>query len=162
VDAVRAVEAAASHDHVDPARLAVAGGSQGGGIAMAVAGLVGDRVKLLAADVPALCHFRRAAEITDTMPYAELTGYLRCHRDRIERVFTTLSYFDGVHFAPRIKASGLFSVAMMDMKCPPSTVFAAYNRVRAQKQLRIYDFNDHEGGGPFQAAERLRFLNAHL
>ena len=38
-DAVRAVDAAHSIDRVDPARVAVIGGSQGGGTALAVAGL---------------------------------------------------------------------------------------------------------------------------
>ena len=39
-DAVRAVEAARTLDAVDAARVGVAGGSQGGGISLAVAGLV--------------------------------------------------------------------------------------------------------------------------
>ena len=89
-------------------------------------------------------------------------AYLKCHRDQGDRVFGTLAYFDGVNFAPRIRARCLFSVALMDMTCPPSTVFAAYNRIAAEKEIRIYDFNEHEGGGPFQIVERLRFLAAHL
>ncbi len=40
VDAVRAVEAVRAHHLVDPARVAVTGGSQGGGISIAVAALV--------------------------------------------------------------------------------------------------------------------------
>jgi cephalosporin-C deacetylase len=161
-DAVRALQAAQAHAHVDPARLAVAGGSQGGGIALAAAALAPQHVKLLTVDVPFLCHFRRAAEITDKPPYTEIVAYLKCHRGQGERVFRTLAYFDGVNFAPRIRARCLFSVALMDMTCPPSTVFAAYNRIAAEKEIRIYDFNEHEGGGPFQIVERLRFLAAHL
>jgi cephalosporin-C deacetylase len=161
-DAVRAVEAAASHPAVDPERIGVAGGSQGGGIAIAAAALVGDPVRAIAADVPFLCHYRRATEITDSLPYAEITRYLKCHRTRSRQVFETLAYFDGVHFAPRITARALFSVALMDMVCPPSTVFAAYNRVRAEKDIHVYEFNEHEGGGPFHLVERLQFLTTHL
>lgn len=161
-DGVRAVQAAATHAHVDAARLAVAGGSQGGGIAIAVAALVPERIKVLAADVPFLCHYRRAAEITDTLPYAEIARYLKCHRQRVEQVFATLAYFDGVNFAPRITARCLFSTALMDMTCPPSTVFAAYNRIRAEKEMRVYSFNEHEGGGSLQMIERLRLAAAHL
>lgn len=161
-DGVRAVQAALAHAHVDAARLAVAGGSQGGGIAIAVAGLAPERVKVLAADVPFLCHYRRAAEITDTLPYAEIARYLKCHRQRVEQVFATLAYFDGVNFAPRITARCLFSTALMDMTCPPSTVFAAYNRIQAEKEMRVYSFNEHEGGGSLQMIERLRLAAARL
>jgi len=161
-DAVRATEAAASHENIDGSRVGVVGTSQGGGIAIAAAGLAPDRVKLLAADVPFLCHYRRATEISDRMPYGEITAYLKCHRNRIESVFRTLAYFDGVNFAPRIKARSLFSVGLMDLVCPPSTVFAAYNRVPVDKDIRIYEFNEHEGGGTFQMLERLRFAAEHL
>lgn len=161
-DAVRAVQAAASHPAVDPGRIAVCGASQGGGVAMAVAALIPQSVKLLLADVPFLCHFRRAIEITDQPPYAEITAYLACHRDRIEQSLHTLSYFDGCCFASRIRTPSLFSVALMDQTCPPSTVFAAYNRIPARKELRVYRYNGHEGGDVFQTKERMRFLHEHL
>ncbi len=161
-DAVRAVEAACSWPQVDAECVAVAGASQGGGIALAVAGLVPTHVRALVADVPFLCHFRRATEITDNLPYAEIKSYLACHRDRVEDVFGTLAYFDGVHFAPRVQARSLFSVGLMDATCPPSTVFAAYNRVRADKGIQVFEFNEHEGGGPFALAQRLRFLKGYL
>ena len=99
-DAIRAVEAVRSHSAVDPARVAVTGGSQGGGITVAAAGLVPD---LLAAmpDVPFLCHYRRATELVDSYPYKEIADFCHTHRDKVERVFNTLSYFDGVNFAAR-------------------------------------------------------------
>jgi cephalosporin-C deacetylase len=55
-DAVRAVEAVRSMEAVDPGRVAVKGGSQGGGISLAVSGLVGDLVAVLP-DVPFLCDY---------------------------------------------------------------------------------------------------------
>jgi cephalosporin-C deacetylase len=161
-DAVRAVEAVVGHPRVDGGRVGVVGASQGGGIALAVAGLLGKRVKLCMADVPFLCDFRRALRITDAAPYAELTKYLGCHRERVEVVFRTLAYFDGVHFAPRVRARCLFSVGLMDQTCPPSTVFGAYNRICAEKEIRVYPYNQHEGGGVLHAAERLRFAIGHL
>lgn len=159
-DAVRAVEAARSFGGVDAARVAVSGGSQGGGITLAVAGLVPD-VQLALPDVPFLCHFERAVTLVDSFPYAEIAGYLRVHRDQVETVFATLAYFDGMHFAARARAQALFSVGLMDDVCPPSTVYAAYNHYAGPKQLRVYPFNRHEGGQGAQTLEKLEFLRSY-
>src|SRR5919106_1008268 len=78
-DAVRAIDAARSHPEVDATQIAVTGGSQGGGITIAAAGLVPDVVAAMP-DVPFLCHYRRATEICDKDPFAEVTRYLAVHR----------------------------------------------------------------------------------
>jgi len=157
VDAVRAVEAARSHPAVDASRIAVTGGSQGGGITLAVAGLVRE-VAVAMPNVPFLCHYRRATEITNSAPYSELARYCRVHRDKVDTVFRTLSYFDGVNFAARAAARSLFSVGLMDETCPPSTVFAAYNHYAGPKEIRIWPYNEHEGGETYQLAEQVKFL----
>ncbi|MCX4736440.1 acetylxylan esterase [Streptomyces sp. NBC_01363] len=161
-DAVRAVEAARSHPLTDAARTAAIGESQGGGITLAVGGLIPDLVAI-APDVPFLCDFPRALTVTDRTPYREVGNYLKTHRGRAERARATLSYFDGVHFAARGRAPALFSTALEDMTCPPSTVFAAFNAYAHQdKTIEVYDFNDHEGGGPFQEAVQLGWLPGRL
>ncbi|MFJ8648806.1 acetylxylan esterase [Streptomyces sp. NPDC093546] len=161
-DAVRAVEAARSHPLADAARTAVIGESQGGGITLAVAGLVPD-LAAIAPDVPFLCDFPRATTITDRNPYREVAAYLKTHRGSAERVAGTLAYFDGVHFAARGTAPALFSTALEDLTCPPSTVFAAFNAyAHEDKAIEVYDFNDHEGGGVFQQAVQLRWLPGRL
>jgi cephalosporin-C deacetylase len=158
-DAVRAVEAARSHPGVDASRIAVTGGSQGGGITMAVSGLVPD-VAASMPDVPFLCHFRRAIGKTDKHPYQEIVKYLSIHRDLGETALRTLDYFDGVNFAARTKARSLYSAGLMDEICPPSTVFAAYNHVSAPKAIKVYWYNEHEGGGPHHGVEKVKFLKA--
>lgn len=161
-DAVCAVRAAGSHAAVDADRIAVSGASQGGGIALAAAGLCGDAVRALVCDVPFLCNFSRALEITDADPYAELARYLAVHRDAEARVMQTLQYFDGLHFAPRVTAPSLLSVGLCDLVCPPSTVFSVYNRIPGDRQIEVYRYNGHEGGGPTQREAGLRFARRHL
>ena len=156
-DGVRAVEAARSHPAVNPAQVVVSGGSQGGGISLAVAGLVPDLAAALP-DVPFLCNFRRAATLINTAPYSEIATYLKTHRDKVGRVFNTLSYFDGINFAARARARALFSVGLMDDICPPSTVYAAYNHYAGPKDIRIWPYNQHEGCQSFQAVEQMRYL----
>jgi cephalosporin-C deacetylase len=156
-DAVRAIEVARSHPTVDASQIAVTGGSQGGGITIAAAGLVPDVVAAMP-DVPFLCHYRRATELVDTYPYKEIAEFCHIHRDKVDTVFNTLSYFDGVNFATRARAKTLFSVALMDQICPPSTVFAAYNYWAGEKEIKVYPYNGHEGGASFQIVEKIRFL----
>lgn len=158
-DAVRAVEAARSHPAIDPQRIAVSGGSQGGGISIAAAGL-DPTINALMPDVPFLCGYQRATEITSAHPYEEISRYCLTHRDKVDQVFTTLSYFDGINFAPRIRSNALFSVGLMDEICPPSTVYAAYNYLESPKQIRVYRYNHHEGGGAYQTVEKLKFINS--
>ena len=158
-DAVRAIEAARTHSEVDAYRIAVTGGSQGGGITIAAAGLVPDVVAAMP-DVPFLCHYRRATEIVDTYPYKEIAEFCHVHRDKVDIVFNTLSYFDGVNFAARAKAKTLFSVGLMDKICPPSTVYAAYNHWAGEKDIKVYPYNGHEGGQSYQTLEKVKFLKS--
>jgi cephalosporin-C deacetylase len=157
-DAVRAVDAAKSHPAVDAGRVSIAGGSQGGGIATAVAGLRDD-VAAAMVDVPFLTHFRRAVEITNNDPYQEIVRFLKTQRGADEQVFRTLSYFDGQHFAARAACPALYSVALMDQTCPPSTVFASYNHwAHAKKSIEVYPWNGHEGGTAEHRSTQLRWL----
>jgi len=157
-DAVLAVDAVRALPGIDGDRVAVTGTSQGGGIALAVAGLA-DRLVAVMPDVPFLCHFERAVGLTDAYPYQEVVNYLAVHRGADERVFRTLSYFDGVSFARRATAPALFSVALHDVTCPPSTVFAAFNSYASDdRRIEVYTHNDHEGGQTYQWVAQTEFL----
>jgi cephalosporin-C deacetylase len=156
-DAVMAVEMARQHPLADPARVAVTGGSQGGGITLAVSSLVPELWAVMP-DVPFLCDFPRATRICEKDPYAEIVRYLSIHRDHVEQAFATLSYFDAAILVRRATAPALFSVALKDQICPPSTVYAAYNSYNGSKEIVEYPFNDHEGGQVFHQARQLRWL----
>ena len=161
-DAALLVDAVSTLDFVDPDRIAVTGGSQGGGIANAAAALA-PAVKAVMPDVPFLAAFRRGAEIATTDPFGEIARYLAVHRAEVERVFETLSYFDGVNFARRITVPALFSVALMDDIVPPSTIFAAYNHLAStDRSIAVYEFNGHEGGLTHQWQRQAAWLADRL
>ena len=145
VDAVAFINAAQEIDGVDPERIVVAGGSQGGGIALAAASL-SNKVFAAMPDVPFLCNYKKATEMVDTFPYHEITLYCRIHREKIEQVFSTLSYFDCMNLVTMAKAPALISIGMHDPICPPDTIFAMRNHYAGPATTEIYEYNTHEGG----------------
>ena len=101
--------------------------------------------------------------ISVAAPYAEIISYLRVHRDKLDRVFNTLSYFDGVNLASRATCRALFSVGLMDQICPPSTVFAAFNNWGGDdKQISVWPYNQHNGGDTFQTSNKIRFAKSGM
>ena len=158
-DAVRAVEAALPG--VDPDRIAVHGVSQGGAIALAAAALDGSAAAALV-DVPFLCHWPVAVRTAGRGPYLDVVEFCRQRPDQADAALRTLRYADGVHFATRVTCPALFSVALMDQVCPPPTVYATYNHYAGPKELRVYEFSEHEDASGIrvrhQAREQLRFL----
>ena len=132
---------------VDAGRVGATGGSQGGGLTLACAALE-PRVKRAAPVFPFLSDYKRVWELDLAKDaYSELQGYFRRfdprHR-REEELFTQLGYIDVQHLAPRIEAEVLLGVGLMDTVCPPSTQFAAYNKIRSTKSSAIYPDFGHE------------------
>lgn len=159
-DGVRLIDAVRSLPFVDGEFVAVTGGSQGGGISLAV-GALATGVGAVMPDVPFLCDFPRSVSATPAAPFTEITQYLAIHRDQDDSVFRTLSYFDGVAFARRITVPTLVSVALMDEIVLPSSVFAAYNNLASQdREIVIYPYNNHEAGQTLQWERQVRWLLA--
>jgi cephalosporin-C deacetylase len=158
VDAVRAVDAARAHPLAGGRRVVVSGASQGGALAIAAAHLA-DGVAATMPDVPFLANFRRAVEITDARPYRELIDFCSVHSARVDEVFATLSYIDVVNHARHASVPALFSVGLIDEITPASTVFAAYNHYAGPKDIAVYPFNGHEGGGTHHLKAKLAFLH---
>jgi len=132
---------------VDEKRVGALGGSQGGGLTLACAALE-PRIKLAAPLYPFLSDYRRVWEIDLAADaYAELKDYFRRFdplHEREEGVFDKLGYIDVQHLCPRIEAEVLMGVCLMDTICPPSTQFAAYNKIPGSKSLLLYPDYGHE------------------
>lgn len=160
-DAVLAVDAVRSIPGLDNQQIVLSGTSQGGGIALSAASLV-DGIAGVMADVPFLCDFPRSLALASTGPYLEVTEFLATNRWDAAMVLNTLSYFDAASLVANAKAPSIFSVALSDTTCPPSSVYAAYNSYAGAKTIRVYPFNNHEGGQMHQEAEQLIWLHELL
>ncbi|MDD5729086.1 MAG: acetylxylan esterase [Victivallales bacterium] len=136
-----------SREEVDAAKVAAFGGSQGGGLALACVALE-PRINRVFSIYPFLCDYKRVWEMQlDVEAYGELREYFRWFDPRHEReteIFTKLGYIDVQHLAPRIRSKVKMAVGLIDTVCPPSTQFAAYNKIRSEKDLVIYPDFGHE------------------
>jgi cephalosporin-C deacetylase len=133
---------------VDGARVGSTGGSQGGALSIACAALE-PRIKRCATMYPFLSDYRRVWEMDQAKDaYAELRSFFRHFDPRHEQInewFRRLGYIDIQHLAPRIKGRVLMGTGLMDTVCPPSTQFAAYNKMTCEKDVLIYPDFGHEG-----------------
>jgi cephalosporin-C deacetylase len=132
---------------VDRARVAATGASQGGGLTLACAALE-PRVWRAAPVYPFLTDYKRVWEMDLAKDaYEELTYYFKrfdpTHQHEDE-IFTRLGYIDVQHLADRIKARVQMTTGLMDTVCPPSTQFAAYNKIKSQKEMILYPDFGHE------------------
>lgn len=165
IDALQAIRAARTLDIVDADKLVLQGSSQGGAFSIAGAALAAmDGIDLVAAlpDVPFMCALPRALDAATAGPYPEVVNHLANWRHQGENAYRTLSYFDNMFLARRANTRALFSVALLDPICPPSTVYAAYHNWAGEKEIIRYSHNGHEGGGPFQIQAQIDFLHELL
>ena len=129
---VRANDFLVTRPRFDGKTLGVTGGSQGGALSIVTAGL-DPRVKLLAAYYPAL------ADVTGYMN-ARAGGWPHMFRDEKRRLaarIANVGYYDVVSFARRVKAPGLYSWGYNDETCPPTSMYAAYGVISAEKSLLL-------------------------
>ncbi|MDB4614228.1 acetylxylan esterase [bacterium] len=144
LDCVRAVEYVASRDDVDRDRIAVWGGSQGGGFAFSTAALCPD-VDLCVGDIPFLCDWVNYFKLSH---WPEMDEWIAASPKRTwESTLRTLSYFDTMNLADRIRCRTIMGVGLQDKICPPTTSFAAFNRIPAEASFKIYEDAGH-GLGP--------------
>jgi len=132
---------------VDPARVYATGWSQGGALTVACAALE-PRINKAAPVYPFLSDYKRVWEMDQARDaYLELKEYFRLfdsqHR-REDEVFEKLGYIDIQNLAPRIKANVFWGAGLMDTICPPSSQFAAFNKITSRKRMAVFPDFAHE------------------
>ena len=146
LDCVRAVDFLYSRQEVDKARIGVVGGSQGGGLALATAGLCNDRIAACAYFDPFPCDIAHQIEIR-TICMQQISDYLNYYNNpcSFTDAMTVQNYIDTKYFAPYIKSKVFYATALFDDDCPPHVGFAAYNHIDSDKQYVIYPLDSHLG-----------------
>lgn len=134
-------------DEVNENEVYAYGDSQGGALTLACAALE-PRIKKAAAWYPFLSDYKRVWELDRAeRPYLELKEYFRKFDPRHERedeIFGLLGYIDIQNIVKRIKCDVLMFSGLLDELCPPSTHFAAFNKIRTNKTALIYPDYGHE------------------
>jgi cephalosporin-C deacetylase len=147
LDTAELASIAMNMPEVDENRVCATGGSQGGALTLACASLE-PRIKLVAPIFPFLCDFKRVWEMDLAKDaYQEIRDYFRLFDPMHKRendIFTKLGYIDVQNLVKRIKGEVLFATGLMDTICPPSTQFAAYNKIQSKKSMIIYPDYGHE------------------
>ena len=160
LDAAQMARILMAMPEVDETRVGAQGVSQGGGLTLACAALT-PTLNRAAPTYPFLCDYQRVWEMDmDKDAYKELRDYFRKFdplHEREEKIFTLLGYIDNQHIAHRIRAKVMMFTGLMDTICPPSTQFAAFNKITSEKQVVIYPDYAHEYL-PQASEKRLTFL----
>lgn len=140
LDCIRAVDFLASRKDVDQDRIAVWGGSQGGGLSFATAAL-DPRIDLCISDIPWLTDWDNFFAMTH---WSEIGDWFAEHPEQNwDTMLSTLSYFDTKNMAERITCPVHMSVSLQDPICPPSTCFRTYNLIESPKEYTIHRDSGH-------------------
>jgi len=121
----------------DGKRILLIGESQGGGQALAAAGL-DNRVSAAVVTVPAMCDWggtlvgRRGS-----FPYPFSTK-----NDR-GKMLATVPYFDVAHILKSSKATIVAEIGLIDFTCPCSAVYAALNQAKGDKIIFTVPYRAH-------------------
>ena len=144
MDCVRAVEFLLSRAEVDTNHIYVMGGSQGGGLTLAVAGLCRDKIKACAYFDPFMCDTRDQLKIR-TLCNSEIKAFLKYYNNAcsFEQALHVQDLIDVKGFASWIQCPVFFATALFDDDCPPHMGFAAYNKIQSPKQFKIYPEDSH-------------------
>ncbi len=130
----------ASREDVDLERIAVWGGSQGGGLSLLTAAY-DKRISLCVADIPFLSDWERYFEISH---WYELDQWMLEHPNiSWNEILDVFSYFDTKNMVHKIECPVWMGIGLQDDVCPPATSFASYNLITSPKRYNIYPHQFH-------------------
>ena len=151
LNAWQAVNYLASRPDVDPKRIVVVGGSQGGRLSVVLAGLD----TRIAAALPAIAHFGNIAywRWAEQLNKAKQTGMdqeIPPVPANITPEERCMSYYDIMNFAPDVKCPVLMNMGLVDPVSMPTGVWATYERLgTADKKMVVLPGMGHDWSSEF-------------
>jgi cephalosporin-C deacetylase-like acetyl esterase len=140
LDCIRAMDFLETRKDVDQQRIAIWGGSQGGGLSFSTAAL-DKRIDLCIADISYMCEYPEYFEITH---WDEVDNWFaRNPAYTWDLVLNTLTYYDTKNFTDKIECPVWMGIGFQDDVCPPSTSFTSYNYVKTKKSYVVYKNEKH-------------------
>ena len=143
LDTVRAMDFVCTRPEVDPSRIAVEGGSQGGTLSYVCAAL-DKRVSFCMPAIPGFCDIPNFIGLTQ-WPGDIYRNFLAKNDKGITQdvLYAMLTYYDVKNFAPQITCPVVMGVGLQDNICPPRTNFAPYNLLKGEKRYIVYPETAH-------------------
>jgi len=144
---IRTIDYLTQQPEWDGKRIIVIGESQGGGQALAAAGL-DRRVSAVVATVPAMCDWGGTLVNRKggwPQPF-ERPG----NKENMKQV---LPYFDAAHLLKLSKATIVVEIGLVDNTCPATSVYAAINQAKGKKIIYPVTYREHTWPTTEQRAE---------
>ena len=143
MDCIRCVDFIYSQPNLRHDNILASGGSMGGYLALAVAGL-DDRINLCSAQNPILCDVHNLVGEVD-WPMSSIKKFVATQPGlTLDKVFSNLDYYDGKNFAQNIKCPTLVGIGLLDPFAPPNNEYATYNNITAKKRIMVFKDLGHE------------------
>ncbi|TFE28154.1 acetylxylan esterase [Cohnella luojiensis] len=159
IDAIKALDWASQQPEVDNSRICASGGSQGGGLAM-IAAALSDKPAIAVPHIPNMCHMDFGI-INSSSSLSEAASFVERFPEHLSTVIETLSYYDNMNLAHRIRIPIFVTVGLKDPVTMPETIYAAYNRVESEKTIVPYPFSGHVVTGDHNR-KALEFIAKHF
>jgi alpha-L-fucosidase 2 len=147
---LRALDVATSQPEWDGKILVVNGRSQGGGQAIAAAGL-DPRVTFIAVEIPAFCDLT-AITIGRANGWPRL--FAATEKTPNPRIIEASRYYDAANFVTRTKAQAFFTVGFIDVVCAPTGIYAVYNQIPGVKKIWNHVDTGHVSRADYNARVR--------
>ena len=142
MDAVRAIDVAATLPEVDSDRIVTYGGSQGGALSIVASALSGRSQKCYSG-ITSYCCLQQRVELGSGI-LSGVTEHLRKYPLETDAAMETLTYFDINNMVSLLRVPVLFCMGLADPVCLPKFVYSAYHHVTCEKAVDMYPFVQHK------------------
>lgn len=134
---IRTLEFLTRQPEWDKKRIIVIGESQGGGQALAAAGL-DSRVSAVVATVPAMCDWGGTL-------VNRKGGWPQPFERKFdqEKMKQTLPYFDTANLLKNSKALLVVEIGLVDQTCPSTSIYSAINQAKGEKIIYPVSYREH-------------------